>query len=245
MNEETKKLETAKSNYQQYKIDITELNRQIMELRESQQVGAIESIQKAAHDSDEASKIVESVEIRIEAELKPLVTTLKQKLNESMETFENADKRLNEYFIRIQANLSSVFESVSSLNGAVCGAETSMEEKCSAICGGAGCDGKCGTNTSSCSGLQDTYYNLLAVKKTFDEIYGKQELTFKRILTKLKNSSNILINSNRDVNTLLEYANKSLNSINNKKNDINDLVQKIESFIQNNKEKPSKIESVN
>ena len=44
---------------------------------------------------------------------------------------------------------------------------------------------KCGTNTNSCSGLMDSYYNLLAVKKTFDETYNKQELIFKKILTKV------------------------------------------------------------
>ncbi len=42
----------------------------------------------------------------------------------------------------------------------------------------------------------------------------------------------------------MEYANKSMNSINSKKNDINDLVTKIEVYIQNNKEKPMKIDNV-
>lgn len=223
---------------------MTGLNAQIMELRESHQVGAIESIQKAAHVSDDASLLVDSVIKRIPSEFKPLFDALQQKINDSRETFENSNKRLDEYFQLIEANLSVVFESVSSLNGAVCGAKTSLEEKCSPVCGGAGCDGKCGTNSSLCSGLLDTYNNLLSVKQNFDEVFSKQELTFKRILTKLKNSSNILINSNRDVNSLLEYANKSLNSINSKKNDINELIEKIESFIQNNKEKPGKIELV-
>ena len=62
---------------------------------------------------------------------------------------------------------------------------TSEEQKCSAKCGGPLCDNKCGTNTNSCSGLMDSYYNLLAVKKTFDETYNKQELIFKKILTKV------------------------------------------------------------
>lgn len=82
------------------------------------------------------------------------------------------------------------------------------------------------------------------MKQNFDEAYNKQEFTFKRILTKLKNSSNLLNNANKDVNNLLDYANKSLTSINNKRNDINDLIEKIQSYIQSNKEKPTKIDFV-
>lgn len=82
------------------------------------------------------------------------------------------------------------------------------------------------------------------MKQNFDEAYNKQEFTFKRVLTKLKNSSNLLNNANKDVNNLLDYANKSLTSINNKRNDINDLIEKIQSYIQNNREKPAKIDLV-
>lgn len=82
------------------------------------------------------------------------------------------------------------------------------------------------------------------MKQNFDEAYNKQEFTFKRVLTKLKNSSNLLNNANKDVNNLLDYANKSLTSINNKRNDINDLIEKIQSYIQNNREKPTKIDLV-
>ena len=33
----------------------------------------------------------------------------------------------------------------------------------------------------------------------FDEAYNKQEFTFKRVLTKLKNSSNLLNNANKHI----------------------------------------------
>ncbi len=65
---------------------------------------------------------------------------------------------------------------------------TSEKQRCSAKCGGAGCDGKCGTNSSSCSGLVDTYWNVIEIRKKFDEMYNKQELIFKRILTKVTQS---------------------------------------------------------
>ena len=49
------------------------------------------------------------------------------------------------------------------------------------------CDGKCGTNSSACSGLVDLYWKVLNTRQSFDDLYSKQELTFKGILTKVFN----------------------------------------------------------
>ncbi len=62
--------------------------------------------------------------------------------------------------------------------------------KCSPKCGGSTCDGKCGTNTSECTGLVDVYNNVLNARQKFEDLYNKQEQIFKRILTKVINFSN-------------------------------------------------------
>ena len=67
----------------------------------------------------------------------------------------------------------------------MCGEVTSDSAMCDKTCGGAGCEGKCGTNTSSCSGLVDSYNNVLAIKDSFDTLYNQKETIFKRILTKV------------------------------------------------------------
>ncbi len=67
----------------------------------------------------------------------------------------------------------------------VCGESTTEQNKCSSRCGGTVCDGKCGTNSSSCSGLVDSYWKVINTRKSFDELYSKQELTFKGILTRV------------------------------------------------------------
>ena len=67
----------------------------------------------------------------------------------------------------------------------VCGETTTEQAKCSAKCGGTVCDGKCGTNSSSCNGLVDSYWKVINSRKSFDDLYSKQELTFKGILTRV------------------------------------------------------------
>ena len=121
---------------------------------------------------------------------------------------------------------------------------TSEELKCSSKCGGTVCDGKCGTNSSDCSGMVDSYWKVLNTRKNFEELYGKQELIFKGILTKLMNSSSLLNNANKDVNQLLDYTNKSLQSINNKQKDLKNLVDTVQNFTSLNSDKSMKIESV-
>lgn len=68
----------------------------------------------------------------------------------------------------------------------VCGEETSDENRCSETCGGAGCDGMCGTNKSMCSGLADSYNSVIIIRAHFEELYAKQEGIFKGILTKVR-----------------------------------------------------------
>ncbi len=67
----------------------------------------------------------------------------------------------------------------------VCGESPTEKVICTSKCGGSTCDGKCGTNTSECSGLVDVYNNVLIARQKFEDLYNKQEQIFKRILTKV------------------------------------------------------------
>ncbi len=51
-------------------------------------------------------------------------------------------------------------------------------------------------------------------------------------------------NSNKDVNQILDYANKSLELINNKQKELIDLKNLIQNFTESNSQVPIKIESV-
>lgn len=50
--------------------------------------------------------------------------------------------------------------------------------------------------------------------------------------------------ANKDINNLMEYANKSLDSIDTKQKDLSNLIDQIEKNIEAYKEKPAKIETV-
>lgn len=63
-------------------------------------------------------------------------------------------------------------------------------------------------------------------------------------LLKLINSTNLLNSANKEINGLMEYAKKSLDSIDTKQKDINNLIEQVENNLNTYKEKPNKIESV-
>lgn len=178
-------LKSEREKYLKVKKDTEDLTQQAMDLKESHENGAIDSINRASKMSNEASTLMDSVEAKVNSELKPLINSLKQKLELSKESFEKSDKQLEEFFDGIHKNLSNSLNGIFNLNQAVCGEITSEKEKCSQQCGGALCDGKCGTNTSSCTGLADSYHNLLNIRNKFDELYANHEMTFKKILTKV------------------------------------------------------------
>ena len=48
------------------------------------------------------------------------------------------------------------------------------------------CNGQCGTNSSSCGGLQDAYWKAVQIRQQFDSLYSKQEAILKNLLTKVK-----------------------------------------------------------
>jgi hypothetical protein len=98
---------------------MNDLNNKIMELKESNQDGAVDSITQSSQTSSEASRIIYSVASKVDQELKPLVDALKLRIDGSKENFENSDKQLKEYFEIIQSNLSSIQSNIGKLNGAV------------------------------------------------------------------------------------------------------------------------------
>lgn len=240
----TQQLDDVKQTYTEVKKKTDDLTQRAMDLKESHESGAIDSINRASKVSEEASVLIDSVESKLNAELKPVLSALKQKLDSSKESFDKSDKELKDYYKSVMTNLTNAMNDVSFLNEAVCGEQTSDSNRCSAKCGGVVCDGKCGTNSSSCSGLADSYYKVINARQNFEELYNKQEQVFKRILTKLRNSSNLLNNANKDVNQLMEYTNKSLQSINMKQKDLMGLVKTIENFTNFNSEKSKNIETV-
>ena len=98
-----------------------------------------------------------------ENDLKPLIERLQQKIDGYNQVFSNKKAELREYYTTLSQNLTNALGGVSNLNQAVCGAITNELEKCSPVCGGSGCDGKCGTNSSQCSGLIDSYWKVVGI----------------------------------------------------------------------------------
>ncbi len=180
-----KSLNELKDSHQSAKDETDDLTDQAMNLKESHINGAIDSIDKAGHLSDEAAGVVFSAESKLTAELKPILESLKNKIKSSESYFAESELNLKDYYKYIFNNLTESMDGVFGLNKAVCGELTSETVKCNSKCGGSLCEGKCGTNTSQCNGLVDAYNSVLIAREKFEELYNKQEQIFKRILTKV------------------------------------------------------------
>lgn len=179
------RLESIQSRFDGIKQSAEEHFEEALKLKESNEVGALDSLNKALLMTDKAMDSIKNTELKLDTELKPILDSLKEKLENSKENFERSDTMLKNYLTSVASNLSDAMNSVAELNQAVCGELTSDGQRCSAKCGGAVCDGKCGSNFSSCPGLADSYNNLKNLKNNFEQLYSKQETSLKKILTKV------------------------------------------------------------
>lgn len=116
---QSQQLDGVKDSYSRVKKETEKLTQQAMNLKESFKTGAIDSINKAASVSDEASLLIESLESKIDAELKPILKALEQKIETSKENFELTDNALKNYYSSVMTNLTKAMSDISFLNGEV------------------------------------------------------------------------------------------------------------------------------
>ena len=79
----------------------------------------MDSINKAARISNEASSIIDSLDSKIDVELKPILSALQQRIEASKEKFELSDNALKNYYSSVMANLTKAMNDMSYLNGEV------------------------------------------------------------------------------------------------------------------------------
>lgn len=199
-------LANSRLEYEAHRKKVQELYDEAMRLKESRVEGAKLSIRDASIESDKAHRAIKDAKTNFDSSFEPLINDFRRIISAVKPTFEENDAKLKTQFDAILRNLSDSYSAISSLNAAVsilififgyqivltsdfnvkvCGAETSEVKICDPKCGGASCDGKCGTNSSSCSGLVDSYSNLVQVRQQFDNLYSQHESSLKRILSRV------------------------------------------------------------
>lgn len=179
-------MESIQTKFSNIKSSVEQHYEEAIKLKESNENGALDSLNKALLMTEKTVDSIKNTELKLDTELKPVLDLLKERLQNSKENFENSDSLLRNYLNSVGSNLSDAMNAVATMNQAVCGELTSDNERCSAKCGGAVCDGKCGSNSSSCPGLADSYNTLKILKNNFEDLYTKQETNLKKILTKVK-----------------------------------------------------------
>jgi len=223
---------------------IGELREKTLELSESSRQGAVASAQNSAAVSNAASANFEIADKLAKGEMALLGEQLEERIKAYKEQFEARNKRLNEYYVSVSVNLTDALGGVAGVNLAVCGAVTNEVDVCAGVCGGAGCEGKCGSNGSECGGLMEAYRGAVAARREFAELYEKQEAEFKRVLTKVHVASTRLGAVNGDVENLLKTTTGSLQSLRVERAKVDGLIGKMKAFADGNDEKPKQISSV-
>lgn len=179
-----KLLRQVKEEFASSKKDADTLRKKIDSLFDSTSSGSKWNIEQSIEKSNNASKKLLMIENKFEKELKPKgieMTSAVEVAEKYLKKYEDDKKEAIELTL---SQLNSAFKSVSSLNAAVCGAETSEEKLCDSKCGGAGCK-HCGSNVSTCSGLADSHYDFVTSKQKFDDRYNKIESSLKETLIKV------------------------------------------------------------
>lgn len=90
-----------------------------MILKESHESGAIESINKAYKQSEDAANNLAAYESKLNAELSPVLKRLQDKIDVSKDNFEESDKMIKGYLDEVLKSLSNSMQNIHGLNEAV------------------------------------------------------------------------------------------------------------------------------
>lgn len=112
-------LDDSRASFKAIQEETESLTQQAMDLKESHETGAIDSINKASRQSSEAQYQLDSVDSKLNSEFRPILNKLKQKIDVSKEKLQKTDDLLKTYFGNIMNNLTVSENGIFGLNEAV------------------------------------------------------------------------------------------------------------------------------
>jgi hypothetical protein len=118
-NNPQKQLDEAKQKYEKHKEQTEILHNQAMELKESHESGAIDSINKALKVSEDASFSITIAENKLNSQLKDLIGSLKNRLEAYKKNSDSSDANLATYYNSILQNMSTALNGVYDLGSTV------------------------------------------------------------------------------------------------------------------------------
>ena len=237
-------LETLKSEADRRKLQALDMKDKITRLQEANVEGALNLTKEARGKSMEAKQKVEQVEMEggllsNSEERRKATETL---MNLSKEPFEQTQSQNQKTLNDIVNQISNLETKIPDLNKQVCDGDTSVEEPCDSLCGGAGC-GKCG-GISCLSGALSKAEEAVKYAESVDKLLLEKERAAEQVLLDISKAHAKSLAASKEAQSAHDLASEAKQRSVGELERSTNLIQKVEDFTNNEQASPEDVQQL-
>ena len=237
-------LEFLKADADRRQLTALEMKEKITSLQESNVEGALTLTREAAKKSEDAKQKVELVSLPngdlTNSEVQRKAT---EGLMEKTRTdFESTQSQNQETLDNIITQIENLEEKIPDLNKQVCDGETSVNEPCDNLCGGAGC-GKCG-GISCLSGALSKAEEAVKSAESADKLLVEKERKAEQVLLDISKAHSVAETAAKDAQAAFDLAKQAKDRSVGELDRSTELAVKIDAFTSDDKASPADVQSL-
>jgi len=216
------------------------------QLQEANVGGALTLTQQAKEKSDEAARKVDEITADIDGamlfESSRIRGTTQIKIKEMKDNIDQSQATNTQDLNEVTAEISRLEDRIPQLNKAVCDGETSREEPCDDLCGGAGC-GKCG-DVSCGEGALTKSQDALKDAKDAEVLLKRKDLEAEEALNKINSVHNSVQKAADLAQQAFDMANDAKSRSQGESEMVDELTKKIDKFMTDDSATPDQVKDV-
>merc|ERR1712242_411982 len=216
------------------------------QLQEANVGGALTLTQQAKEKSDEAARKVDEITADIDGamlfESSRIRGTTQIKIEEMKDNIDQNQATNTQDLNEVTAEISRLEDRIPQLNKAVCDGETSREEPCDDLCGGAGC-GKCG-DVSCGEGALTKSQDALKDAKDAEVLLKRKDLEAEEALNKINSVHNSVQKAADLAQQAFDMANDAKSRSQGESEMVDELTKKIDKFMTDDSATPEQVKDV-
>ncbi len=237
-------LKYLKQDADNKKIAAQSMKDNITRLQEANVEGALNLTREAKRKSDEARRRVDNVQRDggqlADSEIQRRATeTL---MNTSRVPFKETQEQNQETLEEIINQIANLESKIPGLNQQVCDGETSIDEPCDDLCGGAGC-GKCG-GLACLNGALSKAEEAVKSAETADGMLVDKDRQAEKVLRDITKAHGKAVGAAKDAQAAFDMANEAMNRSVGEMQRSRDLSQTIDDFTTSDKASPENVQTL-
>ena len=237
-------LEFLKADADRRQLTALEMKEKITSLQESNVEGALTLTREAAKKSEDAKQKVELVslqngDLRNSEHQRKATESLMEKTRTD---FESTQSQNQETLDNIITQIENLEEKIPDLNKQVCDGETSINEPCDNLCGGAGC-GKCG-GISCLSGALSKAEEAVKSAESADKLLVEKERKAEQVLLDISKAHSVAETAAKDAQAAFDLAKQAKDRSVGELERSTELAVKIDAFTSDDKASPADVQSL-